>query len=74
MITILLFILILFLIFNRNREHFATTSPGTLIQLRAKGIQDQHLTGWPYIGRLSYASPFYQIPHWYFPRKYIQFY
>ena len=43
---ILLFILLLLLIYIKSQEKFAATSPGTVIQLVAKGTQDVYLTGY----------------------------
>ena len=39
-------IIVLFLV-GCMKEHFAATSPGTLLQLRARGPQDTYLTGYP---------------------------
>ena len=41
----LLLALGLMLIFLKTREHFASSSPGALIQLVASGAQDVYLTG-----------------------------
>ena len=42
---LLLFVVLFFLYKNKkNNEHFASTSNGTLLQLRSKGYQDNSLT------------------------------
>jgi hypothetical protein len=42
---IVLFIFILILIILKAKENFGSASPGTLMQLVAKGAQDIYLTG-----------------------------
>jgi hypothetical protein len=63
LLAIALILIILFCCFDRN-EHFGATSPGTLIQLTAKGPQDLYLTG-----PSRYMHPYYLhpgMPFWYF--------
>lgn len=43
---IFLFLLLLLLIYIKSQENFAAASPGSLIQLVAKGAQDIYLTGY----------------------------
>lgn len=50
---IIVIIILLFLVYN-SIENFAT-SPGTMIQLAAKGPQDIALTGFPEDGVYLYA-------------------
>lgn len=57
-LLIFLLIIIIVIIYFRKSENFAT-SPGTLLQLAAKGPQDIYLTGLPYIDPHTYLDPLF---------------
>lgn len=67
---VLLIVFILLCCYYPVVDEFGTTSPGTLIQLLAKGPQDLYLTGWPNWMHPYRLHPW--MPYWYFnhPHRY----
>jgi hypothetical protein len=52
---------------SKKMKGAGSTSPGTMIQLTAKGVQDTHLTGYPeYMYNYNHTVPYYynEWPEW----------